>query len=356
MKILLVGEFSGFYNNLADGLKILGHDVFLANTGDGYRNFYSDYNWMAGKKGTFGKVQGILNLIFHKSLFAGFDVVQVIVPKINSLLWLNKLFVKYLVNNNQSVFWTPAGAGDLIAKYWIESKGLRSEAYDHHFREAKKRNIVLNFEKQRFLDYEHWFLENINGIIPTIFEYAQPFRAHPKYLGTIPFPINTDKLKYTDNIVNKKVVFYHGITRPVKGTQYISKAFKIMQDKHDDIAEFICNTYLPYDEYIKVTNSANVIVDQTNGFSCGMNALISLAQGKIVLGGGDPLSFSDLGYKFCPVINITPNVNQICDAIEQVINNRDRIHEMGKESRKFIETYHDCKVVAADYIRKWSSV
>lgn len=31
MRILLLGEFSSFYNYLADGLKVLGHDVFLAN-------------------------------------------------------------------------------------------------------------------------------------------------------------------------------------------------------------------------------------------------------------------------------------------------------------------------------------
>lgn len=35
MKVLLVGEFSGFYLNLKQGLQELGVDVTLAANGDG---------------------------------------------------------------------------------------------------------------------------------------------------------------------------------------------------------------------------------------------------------------------------------------------------------------------------------
>lgn len=354
MKILLIGEFSGFYNSLAEGLKLLGHEVFLANTGDGYRKFYAEYNWMAGKHGKIGKGLGIFNLISHKRLFAGYDVVQVIVTKLNRFLWLNRLFVNNLVNKNQKVFWTPAGNSDLITKYWAESKDLRYGVCDILLQEAKNRNETLGFIKQRVIDYENWFVNRISGIIPIMFEYAQPFRNHPKNIGTIPLPINIDKIKYIDNIVRQKMIFYHGITRPAeKGSKYIHDAFKIMRCKYGNVAEFICNEKLPYKEYLKVLISTNVILDQTNSFSSGMNGLISLAQGKIVMGGGDPIGFGELGYKTCPIINLTPNVDQICDSIEKVIYNKDHIREMGIESRKFIETYHDYKVVATKYIEKW---
>lgn len=353
MRILLIGEFSGFYNSLANGLKEIGHDVFLANTEDGSRIFYSDYSWMEGKSGRFGKVLGILDLIAHKELFVGYDIVQVIVPKLNSFLLLNKMFVNHLVNNNHKVFWTPAGSGDLIAKYWNESKELRCGIYDFHFQEAKSKGKKLNFQNPKFIDYENWFIDKIHGVIPVMFEYAQPFRNNLKYLGTIPFPVNNDKIEYRENIVHNKIIFYHGITRPVKGTTYIREAFKIMQSKHIDKAEFICNERLPYEQYLKVMSSANVIVDQTNRFSSGLNGLIALAQGKIVLGGAEPQSFNDLGYEFCPIINITPNVNQICDAIKYVIDNNDNITDMGAESRRFIETYHAYKAIAAKYVNIW---
>lgn len=353
MKILLIGEYSGFYNNLADGLKALGHEVFLANTGDGSRKFSSDYNWMKGKRNSIGKILGILDLIKHKNLFKGYDVVQVIVPKLNSFLFLNKLFVKFLINNNEKVFWTPAGSGDLIAKYWAESKDLKCDIYEFHFNEARKNNIKLNFKKNQFIEYENWFINSISGVIPVAFEYAEPFRKHPKYLGTIPFPINTDKIEYKENTVKERIIFYHGITRPVKGTEYICEAFKIMQKKYSEIAEFICNERLPYDQYIKIISNVNVIVDQTNSFSTALNGLMSLAQGKIVLGGAEPESINELRYETCPIINIKPNVSQICQSIEYVIENRDRINKMGLESRMFIESNHDYKKVAAQYLITW---
>ena len=62
MKILLVGEFSRFHNNLKDGLLQLGHEVVLASTGDGWRKLPSDINWTAKKfKGKLGYLEHLYN-------------------------------------------------------------------------------------------------------------------------------------------------------------------------------------------------------------------------------------------------------------------------------------------------------
>lgn len=37
MRILLLGDYSGFFVNLKDGLVELGHDVSLATAGDGFK-------------------------------------------------------------------------------------------------------------------------------------------------------------------------------------------------------------------------------------------------------------------------------------------------------------------------------
>ena len=42
MKILLLGEFSNVHNNLAEGLRTLGHDVTTANGGHGWSNYHRD--------------------------------------------------------------------------------------------------------------------------------------------------------------------------------------------------------------------------------------------------------------------------------------------------------------------------
>ena len=42
MKILLLGEFSNVHNNLAEGLRALGHEVTTANGGHGWSNYNRD--------------------------------------------------------------------------------------------------------------------------------------------------------------------------------------------------------------------------------------------------------------------------------------------------------------------------
>ena len=42
MKILLIGEYSGFHNSLKKGLQQLGHTVVLVGDGDNYKNYPVD--------------------------------------------------------------------------------------------------------------------------------------------------------------------------------------------------------------------------------------------------------------------------------------------------------------------------
>ena len=43
MKVLLVGEYSHLHNSLKDGLKALGHEVFIIGHKDGFKNFPVDF-------------------------------------------------------------------------------------------------------------------------------------------------------------------------------------------------------------------------------------------------------------------------------------------------------------------------
>ena len=43
MKILLIGEYSRLHNSLKEGLIALGHQVTLVSSGDGLKQFESDY-------------------------------------------------------------------------------------------------------------------------------------------------------------------------------------------------------------------------------------------------------------------------------------------------------------------------
>ena len=52
MKILLLGEYSGLFNSLKEGLVELGHNVTLISDGDGFKNYPSDYSWRVSNFGS----------------------------------------------------------------------------------------------------------------------------------------------------------------------------------------------------------------------------------------------------------------------------------------------------------------
>ena len=130
-------------------------------------------------------------------------------------------------------------------------------------------------------------------------------------------------------------------------------AFDKLREKHKDDAEFIAAGGLPFDEYMKIIDRTNVVVDDANSYSFCMNALFSMLKGKIVMGGAEPEGNAELGYEDVPVVNICADVDQICNAIEYIISRKDEIEEWGLKSRKFVEKYHDYKKIAQQYLNQF---
>jgi hypothetical protein len=110
---------------------------------------------------------------------------------------------------------------------------------------------------------------------------------------------------------------------------------------------------MPLKDYLLMLQKANIVIDQTYGYSQGMNGLYSLALGKIVLGGAEPESLKYMEIDESPVINIKPNALSIINKIEDLIVNKKHITEMGFNSRKFVEQVHGHKKVAKKFIATW---
>ena len=168
-------------------------------------------------------------------------------------------------------------------------------------------------------------------------------------------PINVDSIEYKENIIDGKIVFYHGITREgAKGTDIILKALNRLQEKYGDQVEIIVSKKMPFNQYVKTMDKANVVIDQCRSYAYGINADIAMAQGKVVLSGARKETLESLGVSKCPIFGITPDENQIYQQLEFIVMNRDKITLWGKESREYVEKLHDCKNVAKEYIKVWS--
>ena len=356
MKILLFGEYSGLFNCLKDGLIELGHEVFLASDGNGYKDYPSDFRWDAHTKGRLKKFHApfcAANIWLHKNSFVGYDIVYLVAPNfVSTHKWVNGPIYEFLFKHNKRVYLCGAGIGSILFDYWYESDTKYHEYMRGYFEEY----IHPPFYHNRPLrEWENYLLKKVDGYIPIWYEYAEPFRNYPSCRKTIRIPININQFEYKPNVIkDNKIVFYHGVTRPCKGTRFIRPAFEKMKQKYGNKAEFICAEKLPFNDYMKVVEKTNVIVDDANSYSIAMNGLFSLLKGKLIMGGAEPIANKELGIEGVnPVFNICPNVDQICSVIEEIIQRRDEIEELGLKGRQFVEQYHNNIDIAKEYIKIW---
>ena len=75
--------------------------------------------------------------------------------------------------------------------------------------------------------------------------------------------------------------------------------------------------------------------------------------GKIFLGGAESESLASFGITDSPIVNIKPNAESILEAVENILENRDNIEQLGLESRYYVEKNHDYKIVAEQYLNIW---
>lgn len=356
MKILLFGEFSGLFNCLRDGLVTQGHEVFMFSDGDMGRQYPADYNyWKPRKKlGRLGHLVDCFNVITHLNLLRGYDVVVFVSPrKFAFLPFFNKFIYNYMIKHNKTSYLCSSGLYDVAFKYWHE----QTESKYHYYTTAIIEGDDTAPGRSYYSIAGNWkmeeeLLKKMTGIIPIWYEYAEPYRKFPNLKKTIRIPINTDSFEYTPNKIHDgKILFLLGKSRPSKGHKYIKAAFKRLQEKYSDRAEFVVlDKKLPFDEYMKLVTNANVIMDEAYSYSMAMNALFSMAKGKIIMGGAEPVGNKELGYEENPAYNLCPDVDQICSCIEDVILHPDKLEERGLKSRQFVEKYHNYIDIAKEYV------
>ena len=355
MRILLLGEYSGLYTNLRDGLRKLGHEAVIAAGGDGWKKITSDIRFDTDAAPIINKMAKNILPFFKLRQLSGFDVVQIINPLVlYRNFGINRTFLKFILSSNNKIFLSAAGDDSFYAAAVDSQKFRYSPLPDYLKFDLRGRSFP--YGESAVIEWNKELASQVHGIIPIAYEYAEAYRNHENVKVTIPMPINVEKIKYSENELTERMVFYHGINRPgFKGTRHIMKAFEALRDLHAKSAEFITGDSIPYMKYLEVIKKTNVIIDQANSYSCAMNALISMAMGKVVMSGNEPESIRELGQEHSPVINILPDEKYIISEIEYLLDQRSLIPELGYKSRVFVEKNHDYIDVAQKYLNVWNA-
>lgn len=347
-KILLLGEYSGLHKNLKSGLQHLGYDVTFASAGDGKKKIYGDIDLTLKSVSKIGKFKELKHII---SNIKDYDIVQFINPYISHPLAV--FAYEPIYKNNDQVFCVAAGDDVEFLKFTLSGGMQEYSVFDEYL----ERKLHLEYTSLLDLYLHNKFMKNIKGVIPAMWEYAESYRQSKfksKLTQTIPLSMDLESNLFEDNIVQDKLVFYHASNRPLfKGSASIIKAMEIFQAKYPNDVEMIVADFLPLNEYLEVLSKTNVVIDQCRSYSYGMNAIYAGAKGKIVMSGSEEVAIKELGIEETPIINITPNVKQIIQQFEMILDNKNNISEMSINTREYVEKYHDSIKIAKMYLRVW---
>lgn len=363
MNILIVGEFSGFAKHLKNGFKKLGHNVTIVMTPDSFKKFKGDrddilygYNVsLFGKpiRGTAMMLNPLRAMLIRKKLAQKYRQ-----NKPDVIIVINYYFIttsRYDSGTPLSFLKEQVERG---SKLIMVCCGI-DPAYTYSYPDLLRQWGVCDMRGKLHDDRYSWLLQNSHVIIPMAVSYYEAVINYANYehydtrkvLHSIPPPMTVDKEVEIDTCIGRKIVVFHGIVRPrEKGTPFIQEAMNRLKEEMPDKVECICRGGMPYDEYIKLYKSVDILVDQTYGRGFGMQSLIGAMKGKCVLVSNSEENVKDMGFKSAPFIHIGPDSEQIYKTLKELILNPWRIDEIKKESRLFVEEHCECSVVAKRYL------
>ncbi|SEF71808.1 Glycosyltransferase involved in cell wall bisynthesis [Xylanibacter ruminicola] len=362
MKVLLVGEYSNVHATLAEGLRSLGHEVTVVSNGDFWKNYPRDID-VARKPGKWGGICLMAKLYGLLPKLRGYDIVQLINPmffelKAERLFW----FYNYLRRHNKKVFLGGFG----MDWYWVYTctykKLLRYSDFNIG-EELRTDNEAIKYQqewlgttKERL---NRHIAEDCDGIITGLYEYDVCYRFHfPKKTTYIPFPIRQQNGVTVNSDTSDRIRAFIGINRErsaYKGTDIMLQAALDISHNYPERFELIKAESVPFAQYQKMMDEADILLDQLYSYTPSMNSLLAMSKGIICIGGGESESYDILGEtELRPVINVQPNYESVYQEIEKLILHPERIPDLKRQSLEYVCRHHDFKRVAQQYIDTWS--
>lgn len=382
MKVLLIGDYSNVHATLAEGLRALGHRVIVASDGDGWKNYPRDVDLRRyGRPGRRGLWQRVLDIVYmlrlhwiFASKFRGFDVVQLINPVFLPLRAERIMpFYKRLRRHNGKVFMAAYG----MDHYWVKA-GMDCETFrysDFNFGPVVRTELPENALFVRDWlegpkgDINKTIAADCDGIPAGLYEYWRSYQrylapAHLSKLRYIPFPIVV-RQEVSVEESGGPVRFFIGIQQSrsaYKGTDIMLRALQRLEAErpNDVVVNRVEN--VPFEEYRRLMQSSDVILDQLYSYTPAMNALEAMSQGLVVVGGAEPEFYALQEQNLAPgekplrpIVNVEPNEESVYQALSRLVDCRSDLSRLKADSRCFVIRHHDHVAVAQTYVDFWTT-
>lgn len=370
MRILLLGEYSNVHSTLAVGLRHLGHEVTVVSNGDFWKDYPRDID-VSRKPGKMGGIELMLKIVRLLPKMTGYDIVQLINPMFFELKAERLLPIyKFLRHHNKAIVLGAFG----MDYYWVHENITRMPLHYSDFnigKHLRTDDVAMRYRKDWAGTAKgrlNQFIANdCDGIVTGLYEYYVTYNPiFPKKTVFIPFPIicnhipqtstnghNSNKVSRKVNIKPQILKLFIGISKgrsTYKGTDIMLKAAQMVRDKYPDHVELRIAEGLPFKQYVELMQGSDVILDQLYSYTPAMNALEAMSHGIIVIGGGEPENYEILHEtELRPLINVEPDLDSVCQAIENLVLHPERLSELKRESIMYVWKHHDYLKVARQY-------
>lgn len=370
MRILLLGEASFVHYTLRNGFKKLGHDVILMSGGNNERNCPRDIDLKRNMK--YGKLSGIITLwklLLNVRRLVGNDIVQIhnyqFIPLrgrwneiIMRLLKLtNKKVVKCCLGDDFIIFNRQAAG---VLKYCDTNIGNRV---------INKKENAWRIEEQMLPNLMHcckYTNKQADALLPCLYEYYLCYDL-PEYhdkLYYMPLPMEISSFAGKENMkrqVKKPVKVLIGIQSKrdyIKGAEIIAKYVERIVAENPGSLEVKKVYDVPYNDYLKMLDEADVLVDQLYSYTPSMNSLAAMAHGTVVIGGGEEEYYDFIGEKeLRPIINVRPEEDEYnMMMLRETLLYPEKIEDMKRQGIEFVRKYHDHVRVAEKYIKLYEQL
>lgn len=376
MRILLVGEYSRLHNSLKEGLTALGHEVTLMGNKDGFKDYpvdiYINHSFQNRvlhkfKVGVYkltgidlGSVEIVRKVKKKLKTIQHFDVVQLINESSFHIQPKDEIeLVKVLKSKTNKLYLLSCSYDHASVKSML-NKGFKYSALTPYLNDKSLKNLYkfkLQYVNEEFTLLHQFIYEHCNGVIATDMDYHIPLIGEAKYLGLIPNPINTDKIDYIPLKTDGRIKIFHGINTHAaltKGNSFFTEALRIIEKKYGDKVEIATATNIPYNDYIKLYDACHILLDMVYAYDQGYNALEAMAKGKVVFTGAEQEWLDHYGLEADTVaINALPDVDYLVEKLSWLIENPEKITEISKNARAFVEKEHYYKNIAQKYLSTW---
>lgn len=373
MRILLLGDYSNVHATLAQALRQAGHRVTLASDGDGWKNYPRDVDLRRRSLGFFYSLCYYAKLWWIFLSFRGYDVVQIINPIFLPLraerMWPFYLFLR---RYNRKLVLAAFG----MDHYWVRA------ACDCQTFRYSDFNLGSNLRHNR--DNELWIAQwgdgakgqlnqriatDCDGIVAGLYEYYASYEKEKplrKKLRFIPFPIDVRgavlRQDFAQNIfpASQALRCFVGVQAQrsaYKGTDLILRVLERICCERPGELEIIKVENLPFAQYKAAMLESHVLFDQIYSYTPAMNALQAMAQGLVVVSGGENENYEILACQdLHPIVNVLPTEKDIYDKVQWLLDHKACIPQLSRDSRTYVERYHDMAKIAQQYLDFWQSL